>query len=363
MITTTQRSIQYNFPNISSLAENGKSLLSSASILKHKHTTPSFEATFSDFNYVFNFEVVKISGGLESKNIILYLKHSENIIIKATLSGYWTHQEESNFHLQKFDIEVERNYETPISVFLLSTLWAMLNLSKSVKFSIPDLNYDFTNSFDLSLNEINDFLQDRQIAYRLMVIERALKISLPLPNGFISGINIENIAFCYNAIVKREFDWLCNNLTFFPPSTTEYLNLLPSTNSPFPLTFPTPDEKRMVFGHLLNLQQLFVEIKQAIVINYEEAKKKLFDLSGAPVEIIVKSTNGKMRYKAMNVPILPKNAFTKDIQTLIELEEKLDSMYFGKYLNSFSDAFENLTDEQIQAITERPTLGEEAFSF
>lgn len=362
MITTTQQSTQYNF-RISGLINNGKSLLSAESIPTQKQISSRFEIAFSDFDYTFNFEIVKISRSLESNNIILYLKLFEDVIVKATLFGYWTKQKEPDFYFQKFNIEVEKNYETPTPVFLLSTLWAMLNLSDTVKFTIPALKHSFTNSFSLSLDKISDFLQDRQIAYRLMVIEKALKVSLPLPNGFISGIDIENIAFCFHAIIEREFEWLCNPGTFLWTSTTEYSDLLPSTNLPSPLTFPTQDEKRVVFGHSLNLRQLLVEIEQAKVVNYEEAKQKLLELNGEPVEIIVKSGSGKMRYKAKNVPALPKNAFSREIQKLIDLDSKLDAIVLDKYFALATSAFEGLTEEQKEAILERPNLDEDAFDF
>lgn len=362
MINTAQQISPYNFPNISGLVDNGKSLLSEVSISTRKQISSSFEATFTDFNYTFNFEI--ISQSLEDNNVIFYLKLFDIVDIKVTLTGYWTKQKNPNFSVRTFNIEVEKNYETPISVFLLSTFWAMLNLSKSVKFNIPDSNYSLSSNFNHSLNKISDFLQDRQISYRLMVIEKALKVSLPLPNGFISGIDIENIAFCYHAIIKREFDWVFSKtLTFFPNSTLDNSDLLPATNSAFPLTFPTKEEIRVIFGHSLNLRQLCIEIDQAIVVNYEEAKQKMIALTGEPVEIIVKSANGKMRYKSINVPALPQNAFNNEIQNLIDLEEKLNSVYFETYLNSFSNAFEGLSEEEIQAVTERPSLDEEAFNF
>lgn len=363
MITTTQQATQFNFPALSGLAENGKSWLSSASISTQNQVSSRFEVVSSEFNYTFTFEIMKVAGSLESNNIVLYLKFSKNLILKTTLSGYWTQQEEQNFYLQKFNIEVEKRDETSISVFLLSTFWAILSLSRSVRFSIPDFDYSFTNSFELPINDISVFLQERQIAYQLMVIEQALEISLPFPDGFIDGKDIENIAFCYHAIFEREFDWFCDTLTFFPPSTTDYVDLLPSTNTPFPLTFPTPDEKRVIFRHSLNLRQLFIKIKQAIVVNYEEAKKNLLVLDGKLVEVIIKSVNGKMRYAAINVPTLPKNAFSKDIKKLIDLDLQLDSILLDKYFALAASTLDSLSEEQKAAITERPILDKEAFIF
>lgn len=320
---------------------------------------PRFEIEFFDFDYKFAFDIVEIEGDLSSGEIVLYLKFSGNII-QITLSGEWCDNE--GLHINDYGFGIEKSGKTPIDVFLINTLWAMLNLSAKVKINIPDFKQEATMSFDMNVNEISEFLQTGQIAYRLMVIEKTFKIKLPFPK-FVDGKEVENIAFCYHAVVEREFDWLCNNLTFFPLSTNEYADLLPPTNSSFPLTFPTQDENRYIFGHLLNLKQLIVEVAQAIVVNYEEARQKMLALSGESVEVIIKSVTGKMRYKTINTPTLPKNAFSREIQKLIDLEEQLDSVCFEKYLDSFSNAFEDLTDEQVQAVTERPILEEEAFNF
>jgi hypothetical protein len=333
--------------------------LRKAKSIRKQRTLPHCEIEFFDFGSKFIFEIIEIEGELPSTELGLYLKFDDNVI-KITLSGEWNDDE--GLYVKNFGFDVGQQGETPNSVFLLKTFWIMLGLSVKLKIKIPVLNQEATMSFDTDLKAISELLQTRQIAYRLMVIEKTYGIRLSVPQ-FIEGRDIENIAFCYKAIIERKFEWFCDTLTFFPLSTTEYIDLLPPTNSLFLLTFPTQNETRIIFDRSLNLGQLFIEIDQAMVVNYEEARQKLLALNGAPVEVIVKSMNGKMRYKAINVPILPKNAFSREIQQLIDLEEKFDSMFFDKYINSFSNAFEGLTDVQIQAITERPDLEEEAFNF
>ncbi len=139
---------------------------------------------------------------------------------------------------------------------------------------------------------------------------------------------------------------------------------MPPTNKPFPLTFPTSDEKRIIFGKLLNLGQFLIKINQAVVVNYEEARKNLIALDEKPVEVIIKSVNGKMKYTATKIiPTLPKNAFTNDIQKLIDLDEKFTLIFMDKYFDLAGATLDGLTEEQIEAITQRPTLDEEAFDF
>ncbi|MDQ3132981.1 MAG: hypothetical protein M3Q99_19800, partial [Acidobacteriota bacterium] len=147
----------------------------------------SFEIGLSDFNYDFNLDVVDLDWNPSSSSIALYLSLDEKLIVKAILEGYWEHNEESTFKLESFGLKLEKKQEIPISIFLSSTLWSMLGLSSNFRIHIPKINYDFNTSFTLSFKEIGRLLQERQIAYRLMVIEQALRISLPFPNGYISG--------------------------------------------------------------------------------------------------------------------------------------------------------------------------------
>lgn len=319
--------------------------------------------SFDNFTNIFRCEITDIIWDEFSEQIILKLEYADIFFVHLTLKGYWELDEEQKFQLMKADWNFEEKENNPASTFVLNTFIAILCLSNKVKVEIPTIDYHFVVSVPSPLNKISEILQNRQLAYRLMVIEKAFQTSLPFPGRFIAGEEVENIAFCYQAIVDREFDWICNDLTFFPVSTAEYLNLLPPTNQIFPLTFPTPDVEKFIFGRLLNLGQLFIEIIHTVVVNYEEARKNLLALTGKPVEVVVKSINGKIHYKAIDVPTLPENAFIREIQNLIDLEKKLDSVYFDKYLDSFSNAFEDLTQEQIQAVTKRPDLEAEAFNF
>jgi hypothetical protein len=65
----------------------------------------------------------------------------------------------------------------------------------------------------------------------------------------------------------------------------------------------------------------------------------------------------------LNEPIAKTGLFHKYIQKLISIESELIDTVFEKQFNSFSNAFEGLSDEQIEVLTERPTLEEEAFNF
>ena len=323
----------------------------------------NFDIEFSDFNYSFNFEIIDINWSLSSDQIILVLSLNKKLIVSAILEGCWEQNEEHSFKIENFRLKLVQKQETPISVFLTSTLWAMLGLSSNLRVKIPQLNYDLTASFELPLNEISKSLQERQIAYRLMVIETALGISLPFPDGEIKGEDVESIAFCYHAIVEREFDWFAIPALIPWIANEESLSWLPDSSEPTTVTYRPEPVVKYIFGVGIPLGIMTGRIDKTVIDNYEEVKEKLSTLDGSIVEVKQRSINGVIRMISIQVPFLPPNTWSQKLQKLIDLDRKLDSMYFDKYLNSFSNAFEGLTDEQVQAITERPDLEEEAFNF
>lgn len=58
--------------------------------------------------------------------------------------------------INNFGLSVEKQGETPLSVFLLKTLLAILGLSIHVKIKIPVLNQEATMSFNTNLKEIRN---------------------------------------------------------------------------------------------------------------------------------------------------------------------------------------------------------------
>lgn len=326
---------------------------------REQKTPPQCEIKFLDFDSKFTFNIVEIENELPDNQLSLYLGFDDNIF-KVNLSGEWRDNE--GLFVNNYSFDVIRQGETPKSVFLLKTFWAMLGLSAKLKIKIPILNQEATMSFDSNLNAISEQLQTRQIAYRLMVIEKTFKVKLPVPE-FIQGEDVENIAYCYNSVINRKFKWFCPPAKVTWYATAEYFSLLPQKNLSFPVQYgPEPLEKK-IFNYNINLGLQIARIEDYILDNFDEVKEELSKLDGREVWVQSRSKNGVMEIQALTTPNLPENAFNQDIQKLIDLEEKLDSKFFDKYTNSFSNAFDGLTNEQIEAITEQPNLDEEAFNF
>ncbi len=328
-------------------------------LIKKQKVSPRFEIEFPDFDYKFNFEIIDINVKLSASEIVFYLKFDDNII-KAVLSG--KRKVGEGLYIDNFGFGVEKQGETPVSAFLLKTLWAMLGLSEQIQIQIPSLNQKATISFDTKISEITDLLEIKRVAYRLMVIEKAFRIRLPFPQ-FIDSKDIGNIAYCYHSVVDRKFEWLCPPAIIPWFATPMYLSLIPKKNVPFPMQYgPEPFEKE-IFGYSINLGLQLAKIEAYVLDNFDEVKKKLSKLDGSEVLAQARSKRGVMQIESITTPMLPKNAFSPEIQKLIDLEDKLIDATFKKHINSFSNAFEGLSDEQIEVLTERPTLEEEAFNF
>jgi hypothetical protein len=324
-----------------------------------KNNHPRFEIEFSDFEHKLSFEIIEIDNEPDSNEIYLLLGFEDNVI-KVTLSG--TDKNGEGLIIDNYGFNVEKQGATPLSVFLLKTLWAIFGLSSKINIVIPILNQEASMSFNTNLKEISEFLQVRQIAYRAMVIEKACNVMLPFPE-FIEGEYVERIAYCFHSIIDRKFDWSCSAsiATWF--ATPACLSLLPRKDAPFRFKFnPEPVEKD-IFGCRIDLGLQTAEISDYVIDNFDEVKSEVSKLDGHQVFAKTRSKSGILQIESITTATLPKNGFSKDIQKLIDLDEKLDSMVMDKYFNLVSNAFEGLTNEQIEALTQRPDLNEGAFNF
>lgn len=351
----------YEFKKLSNFSKSNDFVISptKAKSIENQKISSQFEIEFPEFQYKFRLKIIRIEGELSANEIVFYLKLDENII-KLVLSGDRVKNKGLNINNLGFGDGIQG--QTPISIFLLKSFWAMLSLSEEIKINIPDFNQKATISFDINLDKVSELLQIRQMAYRMLVIEKTFGIRLPFPQ-FIDSKNVMNIAYCYHSIVDRKFEW------FYPPTivswiaSKKYLSLLPKENISFPIQEETESVIINIFDYQIDLRSQTRKIERAVLANFNEVKKELSKLDEREFLAHIRSKNGVIQIESVTTPHLPKNALSKRIQKLIDLEEKLDFLYFDKYLNSFSDAFEELTDKQIQEITERPELEEEAFNF
>jgi hypothetical protein len=260
------------------------------------------EVEFENIDYKTTLEIVDIK---QSKDKVdLYLKLGNGVFL--ILSNLKT-----NGIYYDVAIDYKDTNQTQTSSFITNTYLILLSLSKKVKVTSKDFSIIF--GFELSLKDITTLLQYRQMYRKLMIIEETFNISFgKVSNG--TDEDVENISYCYKSIVERKFE-----------VTSKLPKQFYSSNA----------EIREIFGNKIDLG-----IQQIKVSRY-----------------------GVAEIESITTPKLPKNAFSKDIQKLIDLDEKLDSMAMDKYFDLAGATLDGLTEEQIEAITERPRLDEEVINF
>lgn len=294
------------------LTTSNKILGNRTSLNKKDNSKNSFEIVSKEFDIKFHLEFDIAKTIILSKSLRFPLHFNDNILI-ATFKGKLEHDE---FITENFFLDLQKQGKTPASAFFLATLSSIIRLSKSFTVSIPKFKYKLVASIDASVGEINSFLLARNQAFKLMVIEKAsgVKLNLPIFEN-IAGTDLNEIDYGFQSITKRSFEIISNHKE--PVGTYKIEN--------------TSSE---IFGQKINL-----------------GMQKL------------NFSSNKITVESITTPTLPKNAFSKEIQKLIDLETKLNEVVFEKYLNSFSNAFEGLSDEQIEILTEKTKLGGEAFNF
>lgn len=317
--------------------------------------------SFSDFADVFEFQITNVLGDEFSEQIVFTLEYANAFSVDLKLNGFWEIGQEPEFQLLDVDWQLQENGNDPASAFALETFKAILCLSDKIKVEVPVINYWFQVSIPLPLDKISEILQNRKLAYRLMTIEKAFQTSLPFPKRFILSEEVADIAFCYHAIVDKQFEWFSESITVFPFAIEENKKYLPLENTAYHLTFPILNEIRVIFNNPLSLGQFRIDVERAVIENYEQVKAAFDALDGQRVEVRIEPLNGKIKYTALNAPNLPEDAWKIETRKLIDLDEEFNSVFLQKYFRLAALSLENLSEEQKQSITERPELSIKGF--
>src|SRR5262249_9577399 len=153
-----------------------------------------------------------------------------------------------------------------------------------VRLQIPEIELDLPLSFEsLPLRLVSQMLQRRQVAYRLMVIERATDKEFLLPT-YLSGEEVGIIAFVYRAIVDRSFVWPAGVVRIFVQAIPAALDSLAPYDRPaYRKIGPTPMSKS-ILGHSLPLGPETIIMQDGIIQNADEVQRELARGNGHPVK-------------------------------------------------------------------------------
>jgi hypothetical protein len=241
----------------------------------------------------------------------------------------------------------------------------MLGLAGPVKVSISSLNLDLGLHFAMTPSEVAAFLQRRQTYFGLMVIEKATGPKFDIP-PHISSEEMNSIAFAYHAIVARQFIWRVNYITQLPPANAEtfawFDTLQPAepNGCTYTLQLGPSREVRKIFGQDVPLGDQTVFIVDGLIENRDDLLRELAKNDGHIVPITIRPRGRRGRYVFTNAPRLPDASWDDKIQSFIDLEDKLNECLAARYHELAASTVANLTPQEIEALTARPELPEDA---
>lgn len=300
-----------------------------------------------------DYSVVKLEALLDPGLVVL-------LILRTQVAD-----DAGNLQIKEVSISFDVTEHKPCTHFLAASLYAMLSLAGPIQVMIPGIGLDLTAHFKMPLREVSTLLQSRQAYYGLMVIERATGMRINIPEH-ISGDDMNSISFAYHAIVERTFDWLAKFITLPVPAREESLGWFTSLQSTvdggsvYKLRFGPTSASRTILGQAVALGPEIVFIEDGVFQDRAEVLRELSQLDGHLVPVVVRPISGMGRYDLSHAPRLPDSPWDKKIEACIRLEDRLNELLANKYNELAASTVAGLAPEQIEIITARPTLHNDA---
>jgi hypothetical protein len=332
----------------------------STGVIVERPENLSIEISVPNLGGYFRLDLIDLDDSeIGNGRVVVRAAVDSNATMVVTLSG---ESDSEGFHTTSFSFGFESAEKTPESDFRLATLRAALSLANQTRLFSSGLGLDHWFRLNESLRDISEMLKLRQTMYRLMVIERATGRRFKVPS-FIAGEDMEAITFLYHAITERSFGWAFDGvLTVFYAASQDVASRLESYSQSPDFAYPT-SHHRVLFGKEIPLGLGGITIIDKHIQDFEHVLAELRKDNGHPVAVNVRSRIGLAHYNMRDAPRLPMNVWNEDLQMLIQMESQLDAALVERYNALAAATLEGLTDEQKAAITARPELDEEAFSF
>jgi len=241
----------------------------------------------------------------------------------------------------------------PRAHYIAATIQSLLMMDESSVLRVNGLGFHGDMHFASSPKMLSDFLRRRQIAYRLMEIEKAFKREFAIPPQ-ISNEDVANIDFVYRSVTDRVFSW-----PFYEDSFEILLNdrsrkLLTEMDGKHAFEIEVGNFQQALLGRMLNLSRTKMTVQNAALVNPEEVERELQKLDGYSFPVFIKSLSGLADYQFFDAPGLPDDAWDKLVAELIELDEKLINSLFKTVNDLAAGSLADLTDEEKSEATIRP---------
>ncbi len=296
---------------------------------------------------------------LEGGQFIISFSVDEHVVFTLTLTGKQL-DGKSQFQASHYLLHCKVIEPRARPHFVAATVLAVFGFAGKIGLKIPELGISSFLDFNPPLVEISDFLQRRQIAYRLMTIERASGIKFQWPQV----CTYEELGFLHRvflAITERSFLGPIDPITYKVPAVRELIQWLDSVvNSPRQTYGPMPINTNL-YGQTIDMGIGRIVVDDAYILDAAKVRQELEANDGHLVEIIISSLSGQGLYETPEAPRLDPDTWEPNIKALIILEQSLDESLVERYHALATATLAGATEEQKRNLTARPKLNEDAF--
>jgi hypothetical protein len=298
---------------------------------------------------------------IEPHGLALRARIDENVTFVLTLTGDLSGLDD-DLRVELVQGVIETTDPGARSGFVVSTILALFNSADGVVFTVPEMGFQLQHEFkSLSLKDVSETLQHRQIFFRTLVIEQAVGIEIRLPE-VVPGPEVSTLALIFFAIVARSFDWPIKCIEMeYSANDTSYEQLTSLTRQESITVGPVPVHK-ILLGTEINLGNGFISIQNPTVPGHDQLCKEFAKNDDHPVQVYICSQSGHGHYDLPEAPRLPDFPWTRFLEALIDLDESLSRKLADKYIALAAATLDGLTEEEKVAVTARPYLDPVAFS-
>ncbi len=117
---------------------------------------------------------------------------------------------------------------------------------------------------------------------------------------------------------------------------------------------------RRILEQTVSLGEEITLIEDGIIEDHESVRRELAKRDGHIVPVRIHPFNRKGLYRFTNPPRLPNNPWDEKVESFIKLEDSLNERLAARYHELAASTVADLTPEEIEAVSARPELDEDA---
>ncbi len=307
------------------------------------------ELVFPVFHYALSAPVVEMFMIADSRQTTVKVAVDEAVTMICELKGKRLNGKDE----MEVGFYFENAADRARASFVAATLQCLLWLAGPMKLRIPALGLDLEVEFTAPLEEVNQTMHIRHVAYRLMVIERTFDQKLARSLLFFDA-DVDRISFVYHAIVDRSFVWPFFQAQFPFPANEQSLDILKGADRPSVRRLNVAHYEADVLGKSLPLGRAIVVIENGVIVNIEEIGRELGRLDGREFPVLIKSLTGTATYEFPDAPRLPETKWGKRIEQFLALDGQLDEAIFQTVNRLAALSLADLSEEEKAEVTARP---------